>query len=221
MELKDFHNYHKGQTCLLVGLGPNLYLTPPEWFDYPSIALNTMYKYGEKYNSDWMPTYFAGVDERLEREDGAAIVEVYRDIPKFTSTPDRDSWKGENFFRFVHRAGDILQGGKAANQPHALTRDGIAYVNVMTAAMQIAWHMGFTTMLIIGMQHKPDELYKHFWGEDGKKTDGQTAEHWLLGYAALVRGMNGVKVLNISEDTYVSESIIPRADWRQYASKNV
>jgi hypothetical protein len=216
MELKDFYNYHKGQTCLLVGLGPNLHLTPPELFNYPSFGLNTIYKY-----KGWKPTYYAGVDERLEREDGAAIVEVYKDVPKFVSSPDRDTWQGDNFYRFKHRAGDMMQGGKAANQPHALTRDGIAYVNVMTAAMQIAWHMGFTTMLIIGMQHKPDELYKHFWGEDGKKTDGQTAEHWLLGYAALVRGMNGVKVLNISEDTYVDENIIARDEWRKYANKNV
>ena len=73
MELSEFYNLHLGQTCLLVGLGPNLHLTPPEHFDYPSISLNTMYKYGEKYSSDWMPTYFAGVDERLEREDGEEI----------------------------------------------------------------------------------------------------------------------------------------------------
>jgi hypothetical protein len=218
MELKDFYQLHKGETCLLVGLGPNLHLTPPERFHYPSIALNTMYKYGEKYNSDWMPTYYAGVDERLEREDGAAINEIYRDIPKFIPTPDRDTWQGENFYRFHHRAGDMILGGRSAKDPDALTRDGIWYVNVMTAAMQIAWHMGFTTLLIIGMQHKPNELYKHFWGEDNKKTNNQTAEHWLLGYAGLVRAMRGVRVLNISEDTYVSEDVIPRDDWRKYAN---
>jgi hypothetical protein len=218
MELSDFYNLHLGQTCLLVGLGPNLELTPPEKFNYPSIALNTMYKYGRKYNSKWMPTYFAGVDERLEIEDGAEINRIYKDIPKFIPTPDRDTWKGENFYRFLRRTGDINAGGKSARHKDALTREGIAYVNVMTAAMQIAWHMGFTTMLIIGMQHKPDELHKHFWGEDDKKTLKQTTEHWLNGYASLVRSMQDVKVLNISEDTYVDEDIIPRDDWRQYAS---
>ena len=219
MEIKDFYDKHKGETCLLVGLGPNLHLTPPEKFNYPSFGLNTIYKYQERYGVDWKPTYFAGVDERLEREDGAAISEIYKDIPKFIPTPDRDSWKGDNFYRFYHRPGDIQSGGKSAKHMDALTREGIAYVNVMTAAMQLAWHMGFTTMLIIGMQHKPDFLYEHFWGEDDKKTNGQTVEHWLLGYAGLVRSM-GVRVLNISEDTYVKEDIIPRDDWRKYANKN-
>lgn len=213
MQLSDFHNLHRGETCLLVGLGPNLHLTPPERFYYPSFGLNTIYKY-----EGWKPTYFAGVDERLQREDGAAICEKYRDIPKFIPSPDRDSWQGENFYRFHHRAGDMILGGRSARDKNALTKDGIWYVNVMTAAMQIAWHMGFTTLLIIGMQHKPDELYKHFWGEDGKKTDGQTAEHWLLGYAGLVRAMQGVKVLNISEDTYVEETIIPRDDFRNWTT---
>lgn len=218
MELKDFYQLHKGQTCLLVGLAPNLNLTPPEKFNYPSFGLNTIYKYQDIYGVDWKPTYFAGVDERLEREDGEAISKIYKDIPKFIPTPDRDTWQGENFYRFYHRAGDMFVGGRTANKEDALTKDGIGYVNVMTAAMQIAWHMGFTTMLIIGMQHKPNELYKHFWGEDSKKTDGQTAEHWLLGYAGLVRAMTGVKVLNISEDTYVPEEVIPRGNWQEWSN---
>ena len=153
------------------------------------------------------------------REDGEAISEQYRDIPKFIPRPDRDEWQGENFLRFYHRAGDIIMGGKSANQANALTTDGIAYVNVMTAVMQIAWHMGFTTILIIGMQHKPDQLHEHFWGLDEKKPLSQTTDHWLLGYAALVRAMQGVRVLNISEDTYVSEDVIPRGNWRDWSKQ--
>ena len=44
MDIDEFYNLHKGETCLIVGVGKNLELTPPEWFDYPSFGVNTIYK---------------------------------------------------------------------------------------------------------------------------------------------------------------------------------
>ena len=86
--------------------------------------------------------------------------------------------------------------------------------------MQIAWHMGFTTMLMIGVQHKPydeqDADRQHFWGLDAKAVPNQPFTFWFEGYQHFVKTMNGVKVLNISEDTYVPESVLPRGvftDW--------
>lgn len=211
MELSDFYDLHKGQTALLVGLGINLHLTPPEWFDYPSFSVNTIFNH-----PTFRPTYYAGVDERLYLEYADIITDKFRDIPKFIPRPDRDDWQGENFYRFYHRPGDMVIGGRSARDRKALTHDGIGYVNVMTAVMQLAWHMGFTTLLMIGIQHKPDDLRHHFWGIDERMPITQTADHWIQGYGQLVRAMTGVKVLNISEDTYVPETVIPRGDWREW-----
>ena len=216
MKIEDFYNLHRGQTCLIVGVGQNLNLTPPTWFDYPSFGVNTIYKQTDW--PEWKPTYFVGVDERLEREDGEAIARVYADVPKFIPYPDRDSWKGENFYRFYHRAGDIVIGGRLPIQPHALTDIGLGYRKIMECVMQLAWHMGFTTMLFIGVQHKPDAYREHFWGLD-KASVEQPQEMWFDGYATMVRAMGqAVRVLNISEDTYVPEYILPRDDWNNWAS---
>jgi hypothetical protein len=90
----------------------------------------------------------------------------------------------------------------------------------MNAAMILAWHMGFTTILIIGMEQKPGigELKKHFWGTFEPQPDNQFDTHWNIGYKNIVRAIdNTVKVLNISEGTFVPEDIIPRDDWRKYA----
>jgi hypothetical protein len=217
MQLADFYNYHKGQTALLVGLGPNLKRTPPEWFDYPSFGVNTIFDYSG-FKAGWRPTYYAGVDERLYLEYFDRITRDLADIPKFVPSPDRDKWKGENFYRFQHRPGEMIMGGRLANHPQALTQLGIGYVNVMTAVMQIAWHMGFTTLLMIGIQHNPKNLREHVWGLDERMPKSQTAEHWIQGYGQLVRCMNGIRILNISEDTYVSEQVIPRDDWRKWAN---
>ncbi len=212
MNINDFYNLHKGETCLIVGVGQNLKLTPPTWFDYPSFGVNTIYKQTEW---DWKPTYFVGVDERLEREDGAAIAEVYKDVPKFIPYPDRDTWQGENFHRFYHRAGDVIVGGKLPNQQRALTEIGIGYRKIMEAVMQIAWHMGFTTMLMIGIQHEPGAYREHFWGLD-KESVEQKQDFWFDGYREMCTAMNNIRVLNISEDTYVPDNILPRGDYHDW-----
>jgi hypothetical protein len=212
MNIDGFYNLHKGETALIVGVGQNLELTPPEWFDYPSFGVNTIYKRA----GSWRPTYFVGVDERLEREDGKAIGEIYRDVPKFIPYPDRDSWQMENTYRFYHRAGDVIVGGRLPNQPHALTDIGLGYRKIMECVMQLAWHMGFTTMLLIGIQHKPGAYREHFWGLD-KESVEQPQDFWFQGYREMVNAMgNQVRVLNISEDTYVPEDVLPRGDYRDW-----
>jgi hypothetical protein len=214
MRLEEFHNLHNGQTCLIVGVGGNLPLTPPERFNYPSFGVNTIYKY-----PGWKPTYYVGVDERLEREDGKAISDVYRDVIKFIPRPDRDSWQGENFYRFYHRPGDLIIGGQMANDHRALSVVGIGYRKIMDAVLQIAWHMGFTTMLMIGIQHKITDQQAHFWGADVKSIPEKDLHYWFDGYREIRRAMGPkVTVLNISEDTYVPEDILPRDDWRKWSN---
>lgn len=210
------YNKHKGETCLIVGVGPNLYLTPPEWFNYPSFGVNTIYRY-----DGWKPTYYVGVDHRLKVEDGKAVCEKYRDVIKFFPSPDFDDLQGENIYRFVHRTqGDFSQGGISARHPDALKRYGITYRRVMDAVIQIAWHMGFTTMLMIGIQHKPhdekDSDRAHFWGIDYKAIPNQPNTWWFDGYKSLSVMMNNVRLLNISEDTYVPDDVLKRDNFTNW-----
>ena len=212
MKLEDFHDFHMGQTCLIVGLGPNLKLTPPTLFNYPSFGVNTIYKQKEW---DWKPTYYIGVDERLKLEDGAAVCDLYRDIPKFFPTPDWDDLQGENIYRFAHRTGyNFFVGGHSPRHAQALTKEGITYRRIMEAVFQIAYHMGFTTMLMIGVQHKPNTRNELFWGTDSGEPEKDFA--WEEeGYKFFVDTLP-VKILNISMDTYVPETILPRDDYRKW-----
>jgi len=214
--ISEFHNLHRGETCLIVGVGPNLKLTPPHLFNYPSFSVNTIYHY-----EGWKPTYYVGVDERLRLEDGAALVDVYRDVPKFFPTPDWDELQGENIYRFAHRTyGGFSIGSQNAAHPEALTKNGITYRRVMDAVFQIAWHMGFTTMLMIGVQHKThdeqDSDRAHFWGIDTKAVPNQPNTWWFEGYKYFAHNMPNVKVFNISEDTYVPEDVLPRGNWKDW-----
>lgn len=206
--MQRFKNTHAGEICLLVGNGGNLHLTPPAWFDYPAFGMNTIHLY-----TGWKPDYYVTVDDRVRREFGAAIVEKYNDIPKFITYDLRD-WHGENFTTFNHHAADLKDGWKPNLLPD------ITYHSVMHAAMQIAFWMGFTTLLMIGVEHKQDEGNVHFWGVDEGMPAQPPVPDWYAGYETLVKGMaeRGVKVLNISENTYCPVEILPRADWRKYAT---
>lgn len=207
MDLSHFKNLHAGETALLVGNGLNLHYTPPFRFCFPSFGMNTINKY-----IGWMPDYYVAVDHRVYREFGREIANKYRNIPKFIPWPNLDEWQGENFVRWYHRPGEMSLDG---------IDEGMTYGNVMHAAMILAYYMGFSTLLIIGMQHKPDAAKSHFWGVDDGIRNPAPLDEWFAGYKFLTDSMaaRGVRVLNISENTYVPEEIIPRGDWRTYESK--
>lgn len=210
----DFYQKHQGETCIIVSNGPNLELTPPEKFDYPSIGVNRIYKY-----KGWRPDYFVGVDERLWKEYGPDIIKVYADIPKFLPTPDRDDIEAPNLVRFkhFHSSGHYI-GGHLPTQKEALTTHGITYQRILGAAFQIAYYMGFAKILVIGLQHKPGDENNHFFGDDPRGFAGQPINHWFDEYRHWANFSSAVEVLNISEDTYVPEDVIRRADWKEYVN---
>ena len=212
--ISDFHNIHKGGVCLLVGNGKNLALTPPETFSFPTFGMNTIHLY-----EGWKPTYYTTVDSRVMIEFGAAVYERFIDIPKFIPTPNLDKWQGENFYRFYHRPGVLWPDSQAKLWPSGLlTEQGITYGNVMHIAMQLAYFMGFTTLLVIGMEHKEHKAQDHFWGCDHRMGANIDIAEWLHGYKVLANGMieHGVRILNISVDTGVGEDVLIRDDWRNW-----
>ena len=208
--VSQFYKKHKGETCLIVGLGPNLELTPPSLYNYPSFGVNTIYKY-----EGWKPTYYVGVDERLKLEDGEVLVDKYRDVPKFFPSPDWDDLQGENIYRFEHRPGSqYVIGGQSPTAKESLTKYGITYYRIMDAVFQIAVWMGFTTLLCIGFQHKPGTRKELFWGYDSGEPENDF-EFEKVGYRFFSNALPA-RILNISRDTYVPYDALPRGNWEDW-----
>jgi hypothetical protein len=210
VELSHFKNLHRGEIGLLVGNGGNLGKTHPSLFPYPAVGMNTIHLL-----DGWMPNYYVTLDHRVYREFGDAIAERFRSIPKFILSGKLDAWQGDNFVRFPQSVrGDIRLDD---------LESGIAGLNVMHFAMQIAYYMGFTTLLIVGMEHKPDSPKAHFWGKDDGITGDTPLTDWLKVYRHLTEEMKrrGVTVLNISQDTYVPDEIIPRGDWKDWTKERI
>jgi hypothetical protein len=169
--------------------------------------MNTIHKY-----EGWKPNYYTGVDNRLMREFGKEIADKYCEIPKFIPTGLKD-WQGDNFVIFNHLANDLKNGWK----PETL-KDGITYHASMHVAIQLAYWMGFTTLLMIGVSHDPQDGQPHFWGRDEGMPKTVPLSDFFMGYKVLVKGMKerGVNIVNISENTHVPSEIIPRGNWKDY-----
>jgi len=211
--LQNLYNLHSGETCIIAAPGPNLPLTPPEQFSCRSIGINTIYRYPK-----WKPDYYVWVDRGVAEvvPIWQEVIASYSSVAKFIPTPDFDEAKGENIYRFKHRPGiDLYIGGQLANQKKALTEFGITYRRIWGAALQIAWWLGFKTILLIGIQHKLGARKEHFWGlaDYDPASDFYWEELDLLDCSHMMRD---VRILNISEDTYLSEKVVPRGDWRDW-----
>lgn len=213
--IAKFKDIHKGKTLLIVGLGENLKLTPPEMFDYPSISVNEIHLY-----KGWKPTYYTCVDRNNKRDYGEKIATDLADIPKFIPTPRMDKWKGKNFYRFRNMTGPLwpLNKAKMWQEKENMILDPMVYANITHVAIKLAYFMGAKNILIIGMQHRPHAQDRHFYGVNLGMSADQDVSAWFKGYKVLSDGLEkkGIKLLNISEDTYVPDEVIKTDDYKNW-----
>jgi hypothetical protein len=208
MVISDFYNLHKGETALIIGNGKGLN-DIPLWFlkQYPSFGSNCIF-----YLEGFKPTYYAAVDQKMQRLYGDEVAQKLRRVPKFLPG-DRFDWKGENMHHFHHRAGEMWlpewEWGK-----NTLTLPGITFTTVTHVLLQLAYFMGFETMLCVGLDNSPDG--SHFYGND-ISTGGADVKLWDAGYGELAKGMAPRKIINLSTHTQVTT--LPLADWKKYGKE--
>ncbi len=193
---------------MLLGNGPSLNDIPVSFLEsYPSIGCNTIC---EKY--DFEPWYYVAVDSRVMNEYGGTVLQRFAEIPKFIPTPNLDAWQGENFVRWYHRPGPLV-----LKADDFFNGAGITYISAMDVMLQLAFLMGFTTMLIVGMDHGYRRA--HFWGADEGGSNLGSGEWWSIvddAHRELFAGLcrEGVAVLNIS--THSNCRVFPRGDWKDW-----
>lgn len=214
--IEDFHNKHEGETCLIIGNGPGL-SDIPLWFldSHLSFGSNLVYKPDENNGRVIRPTYYAACDSHIMREYKDEIMEAFADIPKFLPSPNLDAWQGPNIYRFRHRPGPLWPHPKAGPlwPRDFLSQEGITYVSVTHVLLQLAYFMGFTRMLCVGLDNTANKI--HFYGESG--VGSPPTDKWNEGYGVLAAGFKPREVINISTRSLVTT--LPRDNWRKYIVK--
>jgi len=137
--IQDFRDTHKGDTAVVIGNGPSLEETP-------LVELHKKYfTFGANkiYGRDFMPIFWTCIDSVMLTECIPWVIAhqgflsekfVPRDVP----LPDS------------HQLNTSVESGFSKDAAEKVILGGtVTYVN-----LQLAWYMGFTTVLLVGVDHK-------------------------------------------------------------------
>jgi len=150
--LRRFQNIHRGETCVIVGNGPSLNKTP----------LNTKYvTFGSNkiYRLPFTPTYYCLIDEEMMKS--------CLPLPK-------DFTPNEMFIRAEAGVGNPIYPIVANGFSLDITNFVVMGGTVTFVMLQIAFYMGFDTMLLVGVDHyypKTQRMAGHRIVGDGDDPD--------------------------------------------------
>ena len=130
-------NKHKGQTCIIIGNGPSLRDVPAEFLNqYPTIGSNRVYL-------RYIPTYYAAINP--------LVISQYWD--------EIDAIPAVKFIR-----ASLAKGGFFGIPLQSLREQVFSYeplkmgvyegFTVTFVSMQLAFWMGFETVLLVGVDHR-------------------------------------------------------------------
>jgi len=157
--LQRFKNLHRGETGLIIGNGPSLDKTPLEKFNLPSFGSNMIFR------KPFMPTYYCIVDEDMMK----ACLHMMPSSFRPTMFIRAEAGIGEPIY-------PIVVNGFSTDIANFIVMGG----TVTYAMMQIAFYMGFRTLLLVGVDHnypKSGELNGRFRAEGNDPDHFQTHDH--------------------------------------------
>ena len=136
---KELSNLHKGETALVIGNGPSLNDVPLDFLNkYTSFGTNRIYLL-----DDFTPTYYAAINPLV-------IEQYYKDINEINC---------EKFIaaRFVQDGTVTDAQALYSSSLPCFSRHPDDYVyeghTVTYVCLQLAYFMGFTTVLLVGVDH--------------------------------------------------------------------
>lgn len=149
--ISKFFNTHRGEVCVIIGNGPSLKHVPNSWLEkYPTFGANRIYR---KYT----PTFYVCTNPLV-------IQQNKREIEKLECT--KFIREGMIHPEYAHQL--KLEGVKRFSYvPYSFLYEGYT---VTFVSLQLAYYFGFTTALLVGIDHsyifkgKPNE--KNYMAED-------------------------------------------------------
>ncbi len=163
--IQDFFNKHKGETCVVIGNGPSLATTP-----LGKLARNH-HAFGANkiYGTNFIPEYWTCVDQDM----------LHDTIPWLLAHPEFESEKfvPRNIpLPGAHQLNVVIESGFSKDASEKVILGGtVTYVN-----LQLAYYMGFETVLLVGCDHKYPKSAAS--GRPGSKfiAEGSDPDHFKM-----------------------------------------
>jgi len=136
--MRSFSNLHEGETCIIVGNGPSLKDVPVSFLKkFKTFGTNRIYLL-----ENFTPTYYAAVNPLVVDQCRHEINELHC-IKFITST----------MAQFIYGSYSIVSSGmqRFCYEPFRELYEGFT---VTFVAMQLAYFMGFSTVLLVGVDHR-------------------------------------------------------------------
>ena len=154
--LRKIHNTHLGESCFIIGNGPSLSaedLTVLHKNGIHSFAVNRIYKIFDQ--TSWLPTYYVNTDAVMIRDF----------LPEVNAMPVKD--------KFIPLQNRFYLGAQVKGAHHFFrndTKDVPGYFSldcteqvnirgtVTITCMQLAIHMGYRHIYLLGVDHNFDKI---------------------------------------------------------------
>ncbi|MGM0695019.1 MAG: 6-hydroxymethylpterin diphosphokinase MptE-like protein [Pseudomonadota bacterium] len=221
--LRALHNRHAGEQCVLVCNGPSLNQMNLSFLKHQNvIGLNKIYLGFKKFN--FYPRYWVGVNPKVIQQSHKEIRSL--NCVKFVS---------EHNSRGLVPEDALTYWVNTASPPQRFCKDLTLGVHegwtVTFAALQVAYFLGFSRVIIIGMDHnfsytgKPNEAHimkgndnNHFSPDyfgNGQQWDNPDVENSEASYriAREVYEQDGRQILDASLDGHCE--IFEKRDYRE------
>ena len=162
--LNSYHNLHAGERCFILGNGPSLAKTNFDLLKSEiTFGLNRVYLLKEEFG--FLPTYFVSINDLILSQFSEEIMEL--EMPKFLNWSQRNRYRADQHANFIYPK----FGFNDSFQPDI--RQQISSGGTVTfAAMQIAYFMGFSEVVLLGVDHSfiakgtPNETEQREQAED-------------------------------------------------------
>lgn len=142
--IRKFKNVHAGGRCVIMGNGPSLRETDLSLLrNEVTFGLNRIYLMFDTLGFE--PTYHVVVNKHVVEQCAEDLRQIK--VPLFTTTENRDYLRGAENARYL----TPLSGPRfATNAAHGIWVGGtVTYVT-----MQLAYYMGFTEVVLVGVDHR-------------------------------------------------------------------
>jgi len=172
-QLRSFKNKHKGERCYLVANGPSLKNMDLSFLkNATSFGLNRIYLAYDTMN--FKNDYFVGINGLVLSQFNDEIQALT--MPKFLNWENRDSFRPDASIHYIYKS---FMG---SNFGQDLSKSINPAATVTYAALQIIYYMGFSEVIIIGMDHNFETKKKNRPNETEVRDEEVDTNHFHPNY---------------------------------------
>jgi hypothetical protein len=199
---------HTGETCVIIGNGPSLKSVPVDWLRH-----NITFGCNYINRLPFIPTYYTCIDSAVLNYNAGEIYTV-ASLAKncfISNYPEPNM-----ILNRLYALPNCIQVGK-----DTFTFATELYMSGNTAtyvALKIAFFMGFTQALLVGVDHTIGEHFEPTYPR-GLKTNAEGQRyHYLL--AQTIWQENGREIINLSPPSLL-DAIFKRGELTDYTEKRI